>query len=65
MHVAPSRIPDDSCLSSSRRWQREAECLREHAEVRVLTPKQRAVFLREAEAADRQAAWWLRGGEQS
>lgn len=63
MHVAPSRLADDSCHASAKRWQSEAECLREQAELRHLTPKQRAVMLREAQAADRQAGWWLGGVE--
>jgi hypothetical protein len=48
-----------SCLASARRWRREAEHLRDKAEAVHLTAGQRATLLREAEAAERQADWWL------
>ncbi len=64
MHVAPSRLPDESSLASARRWQSEAQCLRELAEASYLTEKQSATLRRQAEAAVRQAAWWLGGVER-
>ena len=53
------RAADASCLASARRWRREAEHLRGNAEAATLTAGQRATLLREAEAAERQADWWL------
>ncbi len=44
------RAADASCLASARRWRKEAV---------HLTAGQRATLLREAEAAERQADWWL------
>jgi hypothetical protein len=43
---------------SARRWHAEAEHIRNLATQRRLQPEQRAVLLREADAADRQAQWW-------
>jgi len=48
-----------SCLASNHAWRREANALRNHARAQHLTDIQRAQLLREAEAADRQADWWL------
>jgi len=42
-----------------RSWRKEAEHLRDNAEAAHLTTGQRATLLREAEAAERQADWWL------
>ena len=48
-----------SCLASSEAWRREAAALREHATLPHLDRDARQTLLREAEAADRQADWWL------
>jgi len=48
-----------SCLTSVRTWRRAAISIRVHATAGHLTEHQRAVLLREADAADRQAVWWL------
>ncbi len=48
-----------SCLASVRSWRQEATHLREHAERPALTNAQRDTFLRQADAAERQADWWL------
>ena len=50
-----------SCLASNAAWRRQARRLREHAAQPHLTDQQRAVLLREADAADRQADMWLNG----
>jgi hypothetical protein len=47
------------CPSSARSWQREAEALRDLAAGGHLTVGQRERLLHEADAADRQADWWL------
>lgn len=49
------------CLASSTSWRRMASNLRDHATGPHLTDPQRAQLLREADAADRQADWWLAG----
>ena len=59
MHAPVQRLADASCMASARAWRAEAETLREHAQAAYLTERQRVTLLREAEAADRQAAWWL------
>ncbi len=48
-----------SYLASVRSWRQEASHLREHAERPALTTVQREAFLRQADAAERQADWWL------
>ena len=53
------RATDASCLASARGWRKEAENLRHNADTAYLTANQRATLLREAEAAERQARWWL------
>ena len=53
------RAADASYLSSARNWRKEAEHLRNNAEAAYLTASQRAMLLREADAAERQASWWL------
>ena len=53
------RTADACCLASARTWRKEAEHLRDNAEAAYLTTGQRATLLREAEAAERQANWWL------
>jgi hypothetical protein len=50
---------DPGCIASARRWQAEAEHLREMAASPRLTACQSAALRRQADAADRQAAWWL------
>ena len=44
-----------SCLTSVRTWRRAAISIRVHATASHVTTNQRAVLLREADAADRQA----------
>jgi len=46
-------------MASTRRWRPQDEHLREMALAPHLTSAQSAFLMREAEAADRQAAWWL------
>ncbi len=58
-HSHLQRAADASCLASARSWRKEAEYLRDNAEAVYLTAGQRATLLREAEAAERQANWWL------
>jgi hypothetical protein len=53
-----------SCLASVERWRHAAEHVREHARRRYLSPQQRETLLAEAEACDRQAAWWLAGADE-
>src|SRR5208283_4185131 len=48
-----------SCLASLRTSRRAAITIREHATASHLTEHQRAVLLRQADAADRQGDWWL------
>lgn len=64
MDVSLSRAADDSCMSSARRWQSEADVLRDHADASYLSPSQSALLRREADAAERQARWWLSALEQ-
>ncbi|HUI62206.1 MAG TPA: hypothetical protein VLX90_18415 [Steroidobacteraceae bacterium] len=52
-HVSAVGVAD-----SVRRWHAEAGHIRNLATQRRLQPEQRAVLLREADAADRQAQWW-------
>jgi hypothetical protein len=49
------------CLASSAEWRREAAILREHAAMQHLRPGAKEQLLCEAQAADRQADWWLNG----
>ncbi len=60
-HSHLQRAADASCIASARSWRKEAEHLRDNAEAAYLTAGQRATLLREAEAeaAERQADWWL------
>ena len=55
------RAVDLSCLASARSWRQEAAHLRDLADRPHLTPAQRTAVLRQAEAAERQADWWLEG----
>ena len=57
-------LADTSCFASARRWRRDAEHIRDNAEAAYLTASQRTMLLREAEAADRQADWWLEAVER-
>jgi hypothetical protein len=50
-----------SCLASNNAWRREATELRALARGQHLTEAQREQLRREAEAAERQADWWLSG----
>ncbi len=50
-----------SCLASNTAWRRQARHLREHAGQPHVTDQQRAILLREADAADRQTDMWLNG----
>jgi len=58
-HSHHQHTADASCLASAGSWRKEAEHLRDNAEAVHLTAGQRATLLREAEAAERQADWWL------
>ena len=58
-HSHLQRAADASCLASARHWRKEAEHLRNNAQAAHLTAGQRATLLREADAAERQADWWL------
>ena len=51
----------DACLASAEHWRQEAANLRVLAGGTHLTSEQGATLLREAEAADRQAEWWITG----
>src|SRR5271157_5694577 len=59
--VIPAREAARQCLASNAAWRREAAALRDHAALSHLSPDVRQALLREAEAADRQADWWLTG----
>ena len=48
-----------SCLASNTAWRCEAQNLRELSVRKHLTEQSRSALLRESEAADRQADWWL------
>jgi hypothetical protein len=49
------------CLASNAQWRRHAGVLRDHAAQPHPKPDARLRLLREAEAADHQADWWLSG----
>jgi hypothetical protein len=53
-----------SCLESAEAWRQNARYVRQHAARPHLNPQARAVLLREAEASDRQAEWWVNGAEE-
>jgi len=53
-----------SCLESAEAWRQNARYIRQRAAVPHLNPQVRAVLLREAEASDRQAEWWVNGAEE-
>lgn len=48
-----------SCLESAEAWRQNARYVRQHAARPHLNPQARAALLREAEASDRQAEWWV------
>ena len=48
-----------SCLASNAAWRRESAALRDQATQRHLEPEVRLTLLRQADAAERQADWWL------
>ncbi len=50
-----------SCLASNAAWRRQATILRRHAALAILSVEVRETLLRQADAADRQADWWLQG----
>ena len=60
IHTIPHRLVDASCLASARKWRTHAELLRDGAEAPALTTGQRTMFLRDAEAAERQGRRRLR-----
>ena len=53
------RAMELNCLASARSWRQEAAHLRDHAERPHLNQAQRNALLRQADAAERQADWWL------
>jgi len=61
MTVMQTQEAARQCLASNTAWRREAAALRDHAALSHLSPDPRQALLREAEAADRQADWWLTG----
>ena len=61
----PRAFAARSCRASVTRWRRQAENLHASARARHLTPDQAATLLREAEAAERMAAWQDRGAEEA
>lgn len=50
-----------ACRSRAADWRQQAAYLRTHATLAYLNDQQRTCLLREAEAADRLADWWLAG----
>ena len=52
------QVPAVSVAESVRQWRADAEHIRNLAAQRHLHAEQRAVLLREADAADWQADWW-------
>ena len=52
------QVPAVSVAESVRQWRADAEHIRNLAAQRHLQPEQRAVLLREVDAADQQAEWW-------
>lgn len=52
-----------SCQESADAWRQNARYVRQHADRPHLIPKVRDALLREAEASDRQADWWLAEAE--
>ena len=60
-HTLPHHLANVGRLSNARSLRVHAELLRDGAEAPALTTGQRAVLLRDAEAAERQACRRLRG----
>ena len=52
------RVSAVGVAESVRQWRADAEHIRNLAAQRHLQPEQRAVLLREVDAADQQAEWW-------
>jgi len=52
-----------SCLESAEAWRQNARYVRQHAAWPHLNPQARAALLREAEASDQQAEWWVNEAE--
>jgi hypothetical protein len=50
-----------ACLASNAAWRRESAALRDQAAQLHLKPEVRLTLLRQADAAERQADWWLNG----
>lgn len=57
--MSPVQQVRQSCLASNAVWRREARNLRALSMRKQLTEEARSRLLREAEAADAQADWWL------
>ncbi len=53
-----------SCLERAEAWRQNACYVRQHAALPHLNPQAKAALLREAEASDRQAEWWVNGTEE-
>ena len=53
-----------SCLESAEAWRQNARYVRQHAARPHLDPQARTALLREAEASDRQAEWWVNEAEE-
>jgi hypothetical protein len=53
-------LMDASRMASARQWVSHAYILRDAANTAHLTANQRAMLLRDAQAADRRATWCLR-----
>ncbi len=53
-----------SCLESAEAWRQNAGYVRRHAARPHLDPQARTALLREAEASDRQAEWWVNEAEE-
>ncbi len=52
-----------SCLESAEAWRQNARYVRQHAARPHLDPQAGTALLREAEASDRQADWWVNEAE--
>ena len=61
MKPTTSRQAVNHCLGSNAQWRRHAAVLRNHAAQPHLNADARLRLVREAEAADHQADWWLSG----
>lgn len=54
-----------SCVASNHSWRLQAAALRQHAQKPHLADDRQATLLREAEAADHQADFWLAGAMEA